>query len=600
MAQHPPPATGAQGQIPAVPGYKIVGRLGAGGMGVVYKAMQLSMNRPVALKILYPRYARDAEFLERFRREINTMAKLSHPNIVTAIDTGEAGGAPYYVMEFVDGHTVTDLVKKGGPLTEARTLEFGVQVARALAHAGRHKLIHRDIKPDNIMVTDEGVAKLCDLGIAKSLEESADSSLTTDGIAIGTPSYLSPEQAQGLPADERSDIYSLGVTLYYASTGKAPFGGPTAAAILRQHITVTPPSPEQHNPRLSKPFCSMIMRMLAKEAKDRHQGAHDLAHEMERLLKRGGTGGPMAPARRSRFAPEAPSAQAVRFIKPALITATILLVGAFAVLIYVSKFQKPKVVIKPPPTVKPPDNPTPNPNPNPIPSPDDPRIFLQQEWVRLEAAMKSRTRDAETSDQLRNWFDVLGGLAGEEKQLSEEFLKRAKALVKSIVPPEAFAEIDRAALAPAEWQGLQEQAREWAERLDYLAWIGSQQARLVDEPMQRVNEAQGKAMKILAHSGTFVLSVNFYPAEARLVRLAKEGTVLVDGGRGQGRLASWTSEDLQMPVGIVGLEAGAWEIEVGKGGKTVKAKLEKEKIRTGRRVNVWGDINKGTVYVSYD
>jgi serine/threonine protein kinase len=605
MPSQPPPTAGTQGQIPAVPGYRIVQRIGAGGMGVVYKAIQLSMNRPVAMKILYPRYAKDAEFLERFRREIATMAKLSHPNIVTAIDTGETGGAPYYVMEFVDGRTVTELVKKGGSLPEGKTLEIAAQVGRALAHAARHKLIHRDIKPDNIMVTDEGVAKLCDMGIAKSLEESADSSLTTDGIAIGTPSYISPEQAQGLPADERSDIYSLGVTLYYAATGKAPFGGPTAAAILRQHITVTPPPPDKHNPRLSKPFSQFVMRMLAKEPADRFPSAQSFVQEIDRLIKRSGTGGPMPGVRRSRYGAEPASAQAVRFIKPALITATLLLVAAFGVLIYVTKFQKPQVIVKPP--VKPPPtvqngqgaNPPPD-HPPPPPPPDDARIFLQQQWVRLETAIKSRTRDEETSDLLKNWFAVLTGLAGEEPALANDFLTRAKSLARSILPVETFAEVDRAAADTGQWESYQDRAREWVERLEYLEWVGAQQPRLLDETLERIRDARAKAMLILSHSGTFTLSLNFFPPDARLFRLAKDGITLVERGRATGRMASWTAEDLQMPLGIPALEAAAWEIEVENGGKSVKAALEKEKIRPGRRVNVWGDVTKGTVYVSYE
>lgn len=574
-------------------------------MGVVYKAIQLSMNRAVAMKILYPRYAKDDEFLARFRREIATMARLSHPNIVTAIDTGEVGGAPYYVMEFVDGRTLTEIVKKEGPLSEARTLEIAVQVGRALAHAARHKLIHRDIKPDNIMVTDEGVAKLCDMGIAKSLEESADSALTTDGIAIGTPSYISPEQAQGLPADERSDLYSLGVTLYYAATAKAPFGGPTAAAILRQHITVTPPPPDKHNPKLSRAFSQLVMKMLAKEPKDRFPSAQAFVQEVERLVKRSGTAGSFSAVRRSRFAGEPVTAQAVRLIKPALVTATLLLVVAFAVLIYVTRFQKTKVVVKPVPVgpAKDPTGPVDAPlaadRPSP-PPPDDARIFLQQQWVRLETALQSRTRDEETSDLLKNWFTVLGTLAGQEPELAKDFLTRAKALARSIVPLETFAEIDRATSDKNRWESYQARARDWVERLEYLEWVGAQQPRLLDETLDRIREARGNAMLILAHSGTFTLSLNFFPLDARLLRLATEGTTLVDRGRGTGRMASWTAEDLRMPLGIPGLEVAAWEIEVEAQGKSLKVVLEKAKIRPGRRVNVWGDMTKGTVYTSYE
>lgn len=572
---------------------------------MVYKAIQLSMNRAVAMKILYPRYAKDAEFLERFRREIATMARLSHPNIVTAIDTGEAGGAPYYVMEFVDGRTLTEIVKKEGPLSEARALEIAGQVGRALAHAARHKLIHRDIKPDNIMVTDEGVAKLCDMGIAKSLEESADSSLTTDGIAIGTPSYISPEQAQGLPADERSDIYSLGVTLYYAATAKVPFGGPTAAAILRQHITVTPPPPDKHNPRLSRPFSQLVMKMLAKDPNERFPSAQAFVQEVERLIKRLGTAGPVPAARRSRFAGEPVTAQAVRFIKPALITATVLLVVAFGVLIYVSRFQKPTVIVKPPPSAPPTGQARqggglPSPERPPPPPPDDARIFLQQQWVRLETAVKSRTRDEETSDLIRNWFAVLGGLAAEEPDLARDFMTRAKALARSIVPNEIFTEIDRAATDKGQWESYQDRAGEWVERLEYMEWVGSRQPKLLDETPERIRDARGKAMLILTHSGTFTLSLNFFPPDARLFRLSKEGVTLIDRARASGRMASWSSEELQMPLGIAALEIAAWEIEVEHGGKIVSTTLEKEKIRSGRRVNVWGDVTKGTVYLSYE
>lgn len=597
---------------PSIPGYRITSRLGAGGMGVVYKAVQLSMNRPVAIKLLYHRYLRDGEALERFRREVINLSRLSHPNIVLAIDCGQVSGTPYYVMEFVDGATLTRLVKKRGPLSESECLDIGGQIARALAHAARHKLVHRDIKPDNIMVTDEGVAKLCDLGIAKSLEEGQESSLTTEGVAIGTPNFLSPEQAQGLRCDERSDIYSLGATLFYAATGNPPFEGKTAAETLRKHLTVNPPKVNDINRKLSPGFARLIQRMLAKDPDKRFPSAWALWKEIERLQKGGGQGGP---ARRIRAEPD--SAATGTFVKAALITATLLLVSALSILVYVTHFTRKQPSIRRAPTrstrTNPgkPESPLDNRSTRPTTdkpqgagrSRDDPRAVLSAQWDILEPLLRNRTRTEEAAGQLRKWKEDLAFMGRlDDPDAAREFVAKTKTRVRAILSPRDLDEISRIHRNRPLWAERRERVLDLAGRVEYLQWLLGVVPEFVEMDAALLQRAARRLSAILAASGdSFQLCLNVLPVHrARLIRLAREGQVLVDGGEGKGGpFKGKGPADLAMPVGIPDLPLGAWEIVIQAGEKRFQVMLDATKIRPGMRVSVWGTAREDRLRVRY-
>jgi serine/threonine-protein kinase len=211
-------------------GYELIRKLGEGGMGATYLARQVSMDRLVALKVLKKGLAKKAGFVERFVREAHLAGRLSHANIVQALDVGEAGGFHYLAMDYVEGQTASALIPSGGAMPEAQALDIALQVARALEAAHRQGIVHRDVKPENILVTAEGIAKLCDFGLAREAE--GESGLTQTGTALGTPHYIAPEQARGEGGvDVRADIYSLGATLYHLVTGRTPFEGPTAAVV---------------------------------------------------------------------------------------------------------------------------------------------------------------------------------------------------------------------------------------------------------------------------------------------------------------------------------------------------------------------------------
>ena len=263
------------GKTTQIGGFALLRRLGKGGMGAVFKARQLSMDRIVALKVLSPKLARDAQYVHRFLREARSAAKLSHPNIVQGIDVGQAGGHYYFAMEFVDGPTVRDLIRREGRIEESKALNIVGAVARALQSAHRHQIVHRDVKPDNIMINSEGVVKLADLGLARST--AGVDAITMDTTALGTPHYMAPEQARGeADIDTRADIYALGATLFHMVTGTFPFEGPTAATILAKVMVEPLPRPADINPALSPATCQLIAHMTAKDRNDRPQDPAEL------------------------------------------------------------------------------------------------------------------------------------------------------------------------------------------------------------------------------------------------------------------------------------------------------------------------------------
>jgi serine/threonine-protein kinase len=265
----------------AIEGYEILGKLGKGGMGSVYKARHQKLDKLVALKVLPPELASDQEYLDRFLREARAAAKLNHPNIVQALDVGESYGYHYFVMEYVEGRTVKDMIEQDGPIPEGRSIDLVAQVSEALVHAWKHEMVHRDIKPSNIIVNDQGVAKLCDLGLAKSVTE--DQTITQTGVIMGTPFYLSPEQARSEDLDCRSDLYSLGVTLFHMLTGQVPFTGNSAATILYKHIFLDPPKARSLNPKITDGISKLVQRMMAKSRDDRPQNPSALLEDLAAL-----------------------------------------------------------------------------------------------------------------------------------------------------------------------------------------------------------------------------------------------------------------------------------------------------------------------------
>jgi serine/threonine-protein kinase len=267
-----------------IPGYELVEKLGQGSMGTVYKARQLSMDRLVAIKMLHPRLAAKQDLLSRLDREAHLAAKLSHNNIVQAIDVGVAGSLHYFVMEYIQGTTIKYELEAGKIYTEREALEIVLQVAQALQHAHRRGLIHRDVKPANIILTPERVAKLADLGMAR---ETADEerARAEKGMTIGTPFYISPEQIYPLDEiDGRADIYSLGATLYHMVTGQPPFPGTKVDEVLRAHLEQELTPPDHLNTALSSGLGEMVEFMMARDRRLRYPAAEDLIMDLKSLL----------------------------------------------------------------------------------------------------------------------------------------------------------------------------------------------------------------------------------------------------------------------------------------------------------------------------
>jgi serine/threonine-protein kinase len=259
-----------------IPGYQILSKLGAGAMATVFKARQLSLDRLVAIKVLPKRFSENPEYVERFYKEGKAAAKLNHANIVHAFDVGESGGYHYFVMEYVEGHTVYDELAEGKVFSEAEALKIAIEIAEALVHAHERGLIHRDVKPKNIMITTKGIAKLADMGLAR-LAEDAQAAQAEAGKAYGTPYYISPEQIRGdMDIDFRADIYGLGATLYHMITGQVPFEAETPVAVMNKHLKETLTPPDHINISLSVGLGEVVEVMMAKKPQDRYASTTDL------------------------------------------------------------------------------------------------------------------------------------------------------------------------------------------------------------------------------------------------------------------------------------------------------------------------------------
>jgi beta-lactam-binding protein with PASTA domain/tRNA A-37 threonylcarbamoyl transferase component Bud32 len=268
--------------------YRIVRKLGAGGMANVYLAEDQELGRRVAIKILNERHANDEQFVERFRREAKNAAALTHPNIVSIYDRGEAEGTYYIAMEYLDGRSLKELIVSRGPAPVNVALEYARQILAALRFAHRHGIVHRDIKPHNVLVDGEGRLKVTDFGIARA----GASQMTEAGSIVGTAQYLSPEQAHGSAVDQRSDLYSLGVVLYELLTGTAPFHGDTPVEIAMKHLSHAPEPPSALRPDIPQELDWVVMRALAKDPEDRYQGAEEMDADLERVAR----GAPVAAA----------------------------------------------------------------------------------------------------------------------------------------------------------------------------------------------------------------------------------------------------------------------------------------------------------------
>jgi hypothetical protein len=265
--------------------YDIVQPLGSGGMGEVYLAHDMTLGRDVALKLLRSQFANDRESAERFKREALSAARLSHPNIVQVYDRGDTeDGSSYIAMEYVPGGTLKDRIVQDGPLDPRVAASYGYQVAGALGVAHSKGVIHRDIKPQNVLITPSGEAKVADFGIARALSSTTDSHTKT-GTVMGTAGYMSPEQALGESATPKSDLYSLGIVLYEAVTGKLPFTAENPIAVSMKHVNEPPRPPQQLNPDVPDGMNAVILKLLAKDPADRYASADDLAEDLLRVRR---------------------------------------------------------------------------------------------------------------------------------------------------------------------------------------------------------------------------------------------------------------------------------------------------------------------------
>lgn len=260
--------------------YEIVEKIGGGGMALVYKAKCNLLNRYVAIKVLRPEFVNDKDLLDKFRKESQAAASLSHPNIVNVYDVGEEDGVYYIVMEYVDGKTLKELIKEKGKLSKDEILDFTRQIALALKHAHSNHIVHRDIKPHNILVTEDNRAKVTDFGIALA---ATSSTITNTGSIIGSVHYFSPEQARGGYTDEKSDLYSLGIVMYEMATGRVPFEGDAPITIALKHIQEKPEPPSKYNTSISKGLEAIIVKLIQKEQSARYSNASALIEDLYKI-----------------------------------------------------------------------------------------------------------------------------------------------------------------------------------------------------------------------------------------------------------------------------------------------------------------------------
>ena len=261
--------------------YRLDAQIGSGGMSTVYRAFDANLERRVAIKLLHREIAGDSDQLERFRREARAVAQLSHPHIVGVIDAGEDEGRPYIVFEYVEGQTLKERIRQLGRLPVDESVAYAIEISRALGCAHAHAIVHRDVKPQNVLIDDEGSAKVTDFGIARSLR---DDGLTADGRVLGTTDYVSPEQALGHDVNGQSDIYSLGVVLYEMLTGDVPFHGENQISVAMKHVREDLPDIQRIRPEVSATLASVLDHMTEKDVAHRYSDVPSLVADLEEAL----------------------------------------------------------------------------------------------------------------------------------------------------------------------------------------------------------------------------------------------------------------------------------------------------------------------------
>jgi serine/threonine-protein kinase len=261
--------------------YRLQARIGAGGMSTVYRALDETLQRQVAIKLMNREVASDSDELERFRREARAVAQLSHPHVVGVIDAGEDGGRPYIVFEYIEGETLKERIRRCGRLPIAEAVAYAIEIARALGAAHARHIVHRDVKPQNVLIDEEGSAKVTDFGIARTLDEEG---LTADGRVLGTTDYVSPEQALGQYVTGQSDLYSLGIVLYEMLTGEVPFKGDNQVAVAMKHVREALPDVQYQRPEVSSALAAVIDRATAKRQEERYADDAELIADLEDVL----------------------------------------------------------------------------------------------------------------------------------------------------------------------------------------------------------------------------------------------------------------------------------------------------------------------------
>jgi serine/threonine-protein kinase len=262
--------------------YRLEAKLGSGGMSTVYLARDETLDRPVAVKVMHREMSEQPDQLERFRQEARAVAKLSHPNVVSVIDAGEDGGYPYIVFEYVEGETLKQRIARVGALDVQEAIAYAIEVARGLTVAHARKMVHRDIKPQNILIDAEGRAKLTDFGISRQLEQDG---MTATGRVLGTTDYVAPEQAMGQGADPRSDIYSLGVVLYEMLVGQVPFHAESQVGVAMKHVNEELPDVQRRRPEVSAAVALVVERATAKQPAERYQQIGEMIDDLSTALE---------------------------------------------------------------------------------------------------------------------------------------------------------------------------------------------------------------------------------------------------------------------------------------------------------------------------
>ncbi|HSK50461.1 MAG TPA: protein kinase, partial [Solirubrobacterales bacterium] len=262
--------------------YKLEAKLGSGGMSTVYLARDQTLDRAVAVKVMHREMSEQADQLERFRQEARAVAKLSHPNVVAVIDAGEDGGHPYIVFEYVEGETLKQRIGRVGALDPQEALAYAIEIGRGLTVAHARNMVHRDIKPQNVLIDSEGRAKLTDFGISRQLEQDG---MTATGRVLGTTDYVAPEQAMGHSVDPRSDVYSLGVVLYEMLVGQVPFHADSQVGVAMKHVNETLPDVQQRRPEVSAAAALVVERATAKDPDERYQGVGEMIDDLSTALE---------------------------------------------------------------------------------------------------------------------------------------------------------------------------------------------------------------------------------------------------------------------------------------------------------------------------